>query len=95
MGKRAVERKLRKSSERLRDLRAELQVIDEQKAHLDEDAEDKRLRALVAENPAAAIEEREARGHSEAMADHRRHVLDKIGALETNQDELLDELRLL
>jgi hypothetical protein len=95
MGKRAVERKLRKSTDRLRELRSELQVIDEQLAHLAEDAEDKRLRAMVADNPAAVVEDREARGHSEAMADHRRHVLDRISALESSQDDLLDELRLL
>jgi len=50
---------------------------------------------MVAENPSAAIEHREARGHSEAMADHRRHVVAEIAALETQQDKLLDELRLL
>ena len=95
MGKRSVERKLRKTSARLRELRIELVVIDEQLAHLIEDAEDKSLRALVAENPAAAIEHREAAGHSEAMAEHRRHVVAEIGTLESRQDELLDELRLL
>lgn len=70
-------------------------MIDEQLAHLVDDADDKSLRALVADNPAAAIEFREAAGHSEAMADHRRHVVAEIVALETRQDELLDELRLL
>jgi len=95
MGKRAVERKLRKAGGRLRQLRDELAVIDEQLAHLVEDADDKSLRALVADSPAAAIEFREAAGHSEAMADHRRHVITEIVALETRQDELLDELRLL
>jgi hypothetical protein len=29
------------------------------------------------------------------MADHRRHVVAEIAALETHQDKLLDELRLL
>jgi hypothetical protein len=95
MGRGSVERKLRKISARLRSLRDELGVIDEQLAHLVDDAEDKSIRALVAENPAAAIEHREAAGHSEAMADHRRHVLAEIQTLETRQDELLDELRLL
>ncbi|MEA3184738.1 MAG: hypothetical protein QOJ74_1215 [Ilumatobacteraceae bacterium] len=95
MGKRAVERKLRKTSTRLKRLRDELAVIDEQLAHLVDDTEDKNLRAMVAENPSAAIEHREARGHSEAMADHRRHVVAEIAALETHQDKLLDELRLL
>jgi chromosome segregation ATPase len=95
MGKRAVERKLRKTSSRLKRLRDELAVIDEQLAHLVDDTEDKSLRALVAESPSAAVEHREAKGHSEAMADHRRHVIAEIGALETQQDQLLDELRLL
>jgi hypothetical protein len=95
MGRGSLERKLRKISTRLRSLRDELGVIDEQLAHLVEDAEDKSIRALVADNPAAAIEHREAAGHSEAMADHRRHVVAEIQTLEARQDELLDELRLL
>ena len=95
MGKGSVERKLRKTGTRLRRLRDELAVIDEQLAYLVDDTEDKSLRALVAENPAAAIEHREATGHSEAMADHRRHVIAEIASLETNQDKLLDQLRLL
>jgi hypothetical protein len=95
MSSRSVERKLRKAGARLRKLRDELVVIDEQLAHLVEDSEDARLRALVADNPAAAIEHREAAGHSEAMAEHRRHVIAEINTLEARQDELLDELRLL
>jgi hypothetical protein len=95
MGKRSVERKLRKAGARLRTLRDELVVIDEQLAHLVEDAEEKSLRALVADNPAAAVEHREAAGHSEAMAEHRRHVAAEIQVLEVRQDQLLDELRLL
>ena len=64
MGKRSVERKLRKVGGRLRTLRVELGVIDEQLAHLIDDAEDKSVRALVADNPAAALEHRDATGHS-------------------------------
>ena len=41
MGKRSVEKKLRKTSARLRTLRDELVVIDEQLAHLIEDADEK------------------------------------------------------
>ena len=95
MGKRSVERKLRKAGTRLRTLRDELVVIDEQLAHLVDDAEEKSLRALVADSPAAAVEHREAAGHSEAMAEHRRHVAAEIQVLEVRQDQLLDELRLL
>ena len=95
VGKRSVERKLRKAGARLRTLRDELVVIDEQLAHLVDDAEEKSLRALVADNPAAAVEHREAAGHSQAMAEHRRHVATEIQVLEVRQDQLLDELRLL
>src|SRR4051794_7753976 len=95
MGKRSVERKLRRLSVRLRRLREELVVIDEQLAHLVDDVDQASVRALVAEDPAAAIEHREAVGHSQAMADHRRHVIAEIQDLEVRQDELLDELRLL
>ena len=95
MSKRSVERRLRKAGARLRGLRDELAVIDEQLAHLVDDAETKSVQALVAENPAAAIEYREARGHCEAMAEHRRRVVVEIGALEARQDQLLDEHRLL
>ena len=70
-------------------------MIDEQLAYLVDDTEDKSLRALVADSPAAAVEHREAIGHSEAMEEHRRHVVAKIATLETQQDKLLDELRLL
>ena len=95
MSERSVERKLRKTGKRLRQLRDELAVIDEQLAYLIDDTEDKNLRALVADSPAAVVEHREAIGHSEAMADHRGHVIAEIGALELQQDKLLDQLRLL
>ena len=95
VSRRSVERKLRKAGGRLRSLRDELVVIDEQLAHLNDDADEKSIRAMVADNPAAALAHREAVGHSEAMAEHRRHVVAEIDALEARQDELLDELRLL
>jgi hypothetical protein len=95
MGKRSVERQLRKTGVRLRRLRDELAVIDEQLAHLADDADNSSVRALTADNPAAAIEYREAKGHSDAMAGHQRHVVAQIAGLEARQDELLDELRLL
>jgi uncharacterized protein Yka (UPF0111/DUF47 family) len=94
MGTRSIERKLRKTSSRLRQLRGELAVIDEQLAHLVEDAEEKRLRALVADSPEAAHEYKEAVGHSDAMAEHRRKLVAEITSLESKQDQLLDDLRL-
>ncbi|MFZ1491209.1 MAG: hypothetical protein WAS51_14820 [Ilumatobacteraceae bacterium] len=87
-----VERRLRQNSDRLRRLREELLVIDEQLDHLSDDAADKELRALVAETPVAASEFRDAQLHANAMARHRVHLVDSIVELERRQDELLDRL---
>ena len=46
MGRRSIERKLNQVSARLRSLRGELSVIDEQLAHLADEADDMALRAL-------------------------------------------------
>jgi hypothetical protein len=94
MGDRGTERRLRKNSRRLRELREELAVIDEQLGHLVDDADDQQMWAILDDNPGAEYEYRQAAGHSEAMADHRRHVLGEIAKLEKKQDELLDDLRL-
>ncbi len=87
-----VEKQLSASAERLRRLRNELAVIDEQLAFLDDAADESRLRALVSETPLADREHTEARRHAEAMASQRAHVLASIGKLEQSQNELLDRL---
>jgi hypothetical protein len=87
-----VEKQLSASAERLRRLRNELAVIDEQLASLDGVADESRLRALVSETPLADREHTEARRHAEAMASQRAHVLESIGKLEQSQNELLDRL---
>lgn len=79
-------------SSRLRTLRAELAVIDEQLVSLGDDADDQAIRALVAETPAASFEARDARRHVDAMARHRAHVVQEIAELEGRQDELLDQM---
>jgi hypothetical protein len=90
MSKASVERRLRQVSSRLRKLREELEVSDEQLAHLADAAEDARLRALVSETPLAGEDHRQAERHAAAMRRHREHVLDEISKLERSQDELLD-----
>lgn len=87
-----MERKLSESAERLRQLRAELGVVDEQLAFLADAADDARLRAMVSETPMADKEHREAQKHADAMARHRGQVLTQIAELERAQDELLDRL---
>ena len=87
-----VERKLMQVSSRLKSLRDELAMIDEQLEHLAADADDHEIRALVSETPGAAVEANDARKHADAMANHRAHVAATIAELEQRQDELLDKL---
>lgn len=87
-----VERRLSQVASRLKTLRAELSVIDEQMVHLNDDADDQEIRALVAETAGASFEARDARRHVEAHAKHRAKVVEEIATLETRQDELLDRM---
>lgn len=90
MSRRQVERRLTEVGRRLRELREELQVADEQLLHLADAADDARLRALVSETPVSDREHREAARHADAMRTHRATVAEEITRLETAQDELLD-----
>jgi len=92
MSKWLVERKLSESAERLRQLRAEMRVVDEQLAFLSDAADDARLRAMVSETPMADKEHREAQKHADAMTRHRSELVSQIGELEKAQDELLERL---
>jgi hypothetical protein len=92
MGTWRTQRRLTQVGGRLRALRDELALIDEQLAQLVDEADDMALRALVAETPSASHESNDARKHAEAMGRHRAHVLEEIARLEARQDELLDAL---
>ena len=87
-----LERRLTEVADRLRELRRELLVSDEQLGHLVEQADDARVRALVSETPIAEQEHREAQRHAEAMSRHRADVQAEIDRLERSQDDLLDRL---
>jgi chromosome segregation ATPase len=87
-----IERRLSQNVARLKQLRAELAVIDEQREQFEADADDSAIRALVSETPGAVMEANEARKHASAIARHRQHLVDTIGDLERRQDELLDRL---
>ena len=92
MGSWLVERRLSKVALRLRSLRAELSVIDEQMLYLDADAEEQEIRSLVAETAGASADARDARRHVDAMRNHRLRVTTEITELEQRQDELLDRM---
>ena len=87
-----VEKRLSQAAERLKQLRGELKVVDEQLLFLSEAADEARLRALVSETPLADQEHREAQKHAEAMGRHRTQLVASISELERTQDELLDRL---
>ena len=92
MGKWLVERRLAKVGVRLKSLRNELSVIDEQLLYLGDDADDQEIRAMVAETASSSFEARSARGNHENMSKHRTKVVEEIAELEQRQDELLDEM---
>jgi len=92
MSRSLIERRLFEVAERLRALRDELRVADEQLAVLADAADDARIRALVSETPLAGREHTEAQRHADAMARHRADVLQQLADLERAQDELLDRL---
>jgi hypothetical protein len=92
MAKWLVERRLTGLSGRLRSLREELRIIDEQLLQLSDEADDSRIRSLVSETPLADHEFREAHRHANAMRGRRTEVADTIAKLEQRQDELLDQL---
>ena len=71
MSQSLLQRRLIDVSDRLKRLRAELAVADEQCAFLEAEAEDARLRALVSETPLAEAEAHEARRHADAQARQR------------------------
>jgi predicted nucleic acid-binding Zn-ribbon protein len=92
MSRSLLERRLTELGERLKQLRDELVVTDEQLAALADAADDARLRALVSETPLADQEHHEAQKHADAMHRHRAEVVTSIDQLERRQDDLLDRL---
>lgn len=92
MGSWRTERRLVQVAGRLRSLRQELSIIDEQLVPLSDEADELALRALVSETASSSQESNDARKHADAMRRHRDHVAAEIHKLETRQDELLDRL---
>lgn len=82
--------RLRRASDRLRSLRAELSTTVEHLAHLRSDADDLEAAAVVDETGGSAAELRRAREHVEASERHRRHLEQSIAAAEAEVDRLLD-----
>jgi hypothetical protein len=92
MARRLVERRLIDVGDRLKKLRHELAVAEEQLLHFADEADDARLRALVSETPISERDFRDAQRHAELMRRSRDEMAAEIATLEKNQDELLDQL---
>lgn len=87
-----VERKLTDLSVRLRKAREELAILNEQGDFFEEEAEDARIRSVIAETPGAVGSHNDAQRHVTAMAKARLSVSTRITDLQRQQDELLDKL---
>jgi chromosome segregation ATPase len=87
-----LQRRLVDVTERLKKVRAELAVTEEQLAFLEEEADEARLRALVSETPLGDIEARDARRHADALARQRESLLRSVAELVREQDRLLDRM---
>lgn len=92
MSRSILQRRLVDVSDRLKRLRADLAVVEEQVTYVTEEADEARMRALVAETPLMEAEAREARRHAETLARHRDALRTTIGNLEVEQDDLLDRM---
>lgn len=92
MSRSSIERRLIDNGERLKQLRSDLAIADEQLTQLADEADDARLRALVSETPIADREHREADKHASTMRRHREEVVREIERIEAEQDALLDRL---
>ncbi len=92
MHRSTVERRLKDAHQRLVRARGELALLDEQLAVISDIADETRLKALVAETPAASREHDEASRHVTAMRRSRQALAESISELERRQSELLDQL---
>jgi hypothetical protein len=92
MARSILQRRLVDASDRLKRLRAERAVTEEQLVFLEDEAEDARLRALVAETPLTDAEARDARRHADSLARHRDSLVLSIADREREQDALLDRM---
>jgi hypothetical protein len=92
VGRTLIERRLRDLSDRAKAVARDLAVAEEQLAHLVDEAEEARLRALVSETPLAEQAHHEAEQHAAAMRRHHADLVAELRQIEIAQDDLLDRL---
>jgi len=87
-----IEHRLVDVGARLKRLRADVAVAEEQLRFLEDEAQDARLRALVSETPIAEAEASDSRRHADSLARYRDDLLRTITRLVSEQDSLLDRM---
>ena len=92
MSIRSVERQLRRTSQQIKRLRAELLLLEEQYAHFSDEAETARIHALVSETPISERTHQRAARHADAVSQQRNELIVSIVQLEGTQDLLLDQM---
>ena len=93
MAHRLLHRRLAQASSRLKELRTELVVVEDQMSHVVDEADDKAMRALVSETPSADFEYRDAKRHADAMKRNHQKIVSEIADLERKINELLDRMK--
>tara|TARA_B110000438_G_C15275261_1_gene420171 strand:- start:8 stop:301 length:294 start_codon:yes stop_codon:yes gene_type:complete len=89
-----IRKRLTGISSRLKMEKEELKVAEEQLTHLNDEASDAHMRALLSETALSDREYREADNQARAMEAHFEKIHNNILRLESQQDELLDQLNL-
>jgi chromosome segregation ATPase len=88
----SIERRIRELQRRIRSARAELDVLAEQIDALAEDAEEARVRSLVAETPLSEKESADAHRHLELAQRAAASLRAEISQCAADRDRLLAEL---
>lgn len=88
-----IQRRLAQASARVREIRAELRVVEDQLSHMADEAAELSLRALVSETPAAEFEYRDAKRHADVMEKRRDDLRAELAAMESRINDLLDRMK--
>tara|TARA_Y100000748_G_C15226784_1_gene383462 strand:- start:248 stop:553 length:306 start_codon:yes stop_codon:yes gene_type:complete len=87
-----AERQLKEVGKRISRYKDDLAIADEQLSHLQNEAEDVRMKSLVSETAIADRERREVDQQVESMNRHHQYLVAEIKDLEERQDQLLEKI---
>ena len=93
MGQRLLQRRLSQTSARIKEIRSELRVVEDQLSHFADEAAELSLRALVSETPGAEFEYRDAKRHADVMEKRRDGLRAELAEAEARINDLLDKMK--